>query len=94
MSNTVINFKPSGNVMDPAPWPILLDENWRVLSGMGPEGDGAQLVGFGPAGEQTVEVYAWEAMKHPENVEGMTPTFSDGGLFVWNLPVESITRIL
>lgn len=76
------------DVMKPRPYAIRMDANYKVTSGLGTD-DGAHLVGFGPAGEQRITVFAEQAIADPASVVGMTATFSDGNLFVWDIPVKS-----
>lgn len=76
------------DVMKPRPWPIRLDADYKVTSGLGQD-DGALLVGFGPAGQQTITVYAEQAVADPASVVGLTATFSDGNLFLWGIPVKT-----
>ncbi|WP_025157233.1 hypothetical protein [Leifsonia aquatica] len=74
---------------DRAPWPIGIDENKRVTSGLGPD-DGASLIGFGPAGSYDVTVFAEAALANPESVVGLVATFGNGGMFSWNVPVARL----
>lgn len=84
----VLSFS-SEDVHAPTPWPVGIDmSTGRVISGLGPD-DGAHLVGFGPAGEQTVTVYLAAAAEDLSVLVGMTATFSkDDQLFLWNVPIS------
>lgn len=86
----IIQFQHE-DVMEPKPWPVVVDENWEVTSGLGYD-DGSFLLGFGPAGEQEITVYPRDVVKNPKLAEGLTATFSgkDGKFFLWNIPVASV----
>jgi hypothetical protein len=88
-TNHVIEFVTPETANEPAPWPVLVDDEGTVRSGLG-EWDNAALVGFGPAGQQTVTVFREQ---DPASVVGMTPTFSDGNLFVWDIPVREFRAV-
>jgi hypothetical protein len=85
--STILYFKHE-DVMTPKPWPVAIDGNGFVLSGLGSD-DGSKLVGFGPKGAFTVTVIRKDMT--PENVVGLVPTFSDGnGFFEWALEVQEV----
>jgi hypothetical protein len=85
--STIIKFQTE-DVMQPQPWPIGVDDDGKVTSGLGPD-DGAHLVGFGPRDEWTITVL--RSQMTPENVVGLSPTFSDGhGLFQWRNLVSAV----
>ncbi len=92
MMTHFINFQEDESGM--VPWPVGIDHDRFAVAGLGPNLDNtARLVGFGPAGEQTVTVFVDEAMADPSKVVGMTPTFSDGTLFLWNAKVKSFEAL-
>lgn len=71
-------------------WPIAVDGNNDVQSGLGPD-DGARLIGFGPLGTQSVTVFPEEAIDTPESVIGLVPSFSDGsGFFEWGVEIREL----
>lgn len=89
MSTMIITFEHK-DVMRPRPWPVAIGADNEVLSGLGPD-DGATLVGFGPAGEQTITIFPETVREAPEAAIGLTPTFSkDEGLFLWNQVVAEV----
>lgn len=83
----VLSFRAE-DVHDPTPWPVAIDtQTGRVISGLGDD-DGAYLVGFGPAGEQSVTIYLAAASEDLSVLTGMTATFSNNdALFLWNVPI-------
>lgn len=74
------------------PWPIAVDPDGLVQSGLGND-DGSRLLGFGPKNVQAVDVRWQVAALAPDSVIGLVPTFAapDGtGLFLWNIPIARI----
>lgn len=91
MSKIIIEFEHT-DVMSPRPWPVGINEQAVVTSGLGPD-DGATLIGFGPKGAQEITVWLVAASEKPEIVKGLVPTFAsrDGsGLFEWSIPIAEI----
>jgi hypothetical protein len=89
-NKAIITFE-SPDVMASKPWPIGIDVNDNVTSGLGKD-DGARLIGFGELGKQYVSVLIEDARDNPESVKGLVPTFAkDGGLFEWSIPVAEFT---
>lgn len=81
------------DVLEPRPWPVAVDSQGIVTSGLGPD-DGATLIGFGPKGEQRITVWLVAASQKPEIVKGLVPSFSDingKGLFEWSIPIAELT---
>jgi hypothetical protein len=85
----IIHLHPlEGNLV--TPWPIAVDPEGDVQSGLGDD-DGARIIGFGPAGEQRIEVTWQVACLAPDSVVGMSASFSDGEhFFVWKPTVARI----
>jgi hypothetical protein len=89
MSKIIIEFEHE-DVMTPRPWPVGINAEGIVTSGLGPD-DGATLIGFGPKGKQEITVWLIAASTNPEIVKGLVPTFSnEGGLFEWSLPIAEL----
>lgn len=78
---------------DPAarhPWPVAVDGNNRVQSGLGSD-DGATLMGFEKPGSHSLEVMVADAIEKPELVLGLHPIFGgSGGMFSWALEVQQL----
>lgn len=92
MSKLIIEFQHT-DVMQSKPWPIGIDADNIVKSGLGPD-DGALLIGFGPFGEQSVSVMPEDARKDPATVVGMSPSFSNaGGLFSWFATISALAVV-
>lgn len=87
-NGAVIHFEHK-DIHDPAPWPVAVDGENTVQSGLGRD-DGARLIGFGPLGAQRVTVFAEDAIQDPARVVGLAPTFADGNMFSWNMPVSEL----
>lgn len=68
------------------PWPISVDANMDVMSGLG-EDDGARLIGFQTPGVQSVVLMASEWITDTSKAIGLEPVFSNGNLFVMQGPV-------
>ena len=93
MSKLVIDFKRDDDIMVPAPWPIGLDDNNVVTSGLGHD-DGAVLIGFAIEGEQTVVFFADQIADIDWEQDSLVPVFSkDNKFFNWNIPVRGIRKI-
>lgn len=90
MSKLIIEFQHE-DVMQPRPWPVGVNADDIVTSGLGHD-DGARLLGFGLQGEQTVTVFPDAARKDPASIVGLVPTFSSagGGMFEWSHPVREM----
>jgi hypothetical protein len=90
MAKTIIKFESEG-LSQSHPWPVGLDENNVVTSGLGPD-DGAILIGFGERGQYSIDVVAEDACKNPDSVVGLVPTFVKGGsMFEWTCIVAELT---
>lgn len=72
------------------PWPVGVDADGTVRSGLGPD-DGAKLIGFGPLGANRVDVWPADAVEDPSSVVGLVPTFSDGNFFEWAMPIVELS---
>lgn len=91
MITHIIEFEGTQERM---PWPVGIDHDWFAVTGLTPDlNNTSRLIGFGPAGEQKVTVFAGEAIDNPKSVVGMTPTFSDGNMFLWNIPVREFRAV-
>lgn len=62
------------DVMEPAPWPIGIDQNNRVTSGL-PGEEGATLIGFAEPDEWELYAMANAAVDSPALVKGLCPVF-------------------
>jgi hypothetical protein len=74
------------------PWPVQVDDQGVVTTGLGRD-DGANLIGFGPLGEQRITVYPIAVWDRPEAAVGLVPTFAskDGeGPFEWQCIVSEV----
>lgn len=90
MSRLIITFESLG-VHQPQPWPIGIDENNIVTSGLGRD-DGATLIGFGVQRNYHVDVYASEIREHPEKAVGLVPTFATAsGMFEWSIRIKEVS---
>lgn len=89
MSRIIIDFKHD-DVMQPKPWPVAVKDG-TVTSGLGTD-DGANLIGFGEPGAQSVTVYLEDVIDDPSRAVGLSPTFAGGasGLFEWGYVVAEI----
>lgn len=98
----VVTFQAPEDVHQSQPWPVGLAPEpvrgypditrWVVTSGLGPDDDGATLVGFGPVGKQHITVLPDAAVADPSTVVGLAPTFSDGdGFFEWAIAIAELT---
>lgn len=87
----IIEFS-NPDIMQPKPWPVGIDmETGKALSGLGND-DGAMLIGFGIKGAQSVDVWftPGEEFDGLELIEGLVPTFSNGGgFFEWGTPIKA-----
>lgn len=93
MNALVIDLKRDDDIMVPAPWPIGIDADNKVTSGLGND-DGAILIGFAKAGEQGLTHYTEDIDAIDWDAEELVPVFSkDGGFFNWNIPVRGIRKI-
>lgn len=92
MSKLIIAFQ-NLDVMQPHPWPVGINDEDIVTSGLGDD-DGAKILGFGTLGEQSVSVWIEEARRDPASVVGLAPTFSNrGGFFEWQHVVAELSVI-
>lgn len=74
--------------------PLVIGEDLRVQSGVGPLDTGARLVGFSRPGSQELAFSAVEGLKEPAQLEGLNPIFGIRGTFFdWGLAVEVIELI-
>lgn len=78
------------DVMKARPWPVAIDKDDTVTSGLGRD-DGAGLLGFQEQGVQRVTVTIEEVMEDPGLAVGLYPVFANGGVFAWALPIRSVT---
>ena len=86
----IIHFEMDKNFR--TPWPVQVDEQSVVTSGLGHD-DGANLLGFGPLGEQRVTVYPIAVWEDPSIAVGLVPSFAakDGkGPFEWQCVVSEV----
>lgn len=89
MKKMILEFEHH-DVMEPKPWPVAINEENDVTSGLGTD-DGARLIGFGMLGEQHVEVWPEHAWADPQLVVGLAASFATpSGMFEWALKVQSI----
>jgi hypothetical protein len=63
------------------PWPISVDADMSVMSGLGQD-DGARLIGFQQPGVQSVVLMASAWVQDLDAAVGLEPVFSNGYLFV------------
>jgi hypothetical protein len=86
--STILWFKGSEDVLEPRPWPVVINDEGHATSGLG-HSDGAKLIGYGPFGEPAITVLPEDATA--TNVIGLSPTFSDGKkFFVWALEIAGV----
>jgi hypothetical protein len=86
----LIHFKMAEDFR--TPWPVQVDEHGTVTLGLGPD-DGANLLGFGPLGEQRITVFPIAVFEDPSIAVGLVPTFAskDGkGPFEWQCIVDEV----
>lgn len=74
------------------PWPILVDGEDTVISGLGPD-DGSRLLGFGPFGAQRVDIFPEIVRQEPAAAKGLVATFSNGTPFEWQVTVREVRVI-
>jgi hypothetical protein len=89
MSRLIIAFE-SVAIHRSQPWPVGVDDNDIVTSGLGKD-DGAKLVGFGELGDNRITVFPDAVRRDPELAVGLVPTFSDGSFFEWALRIKEVT---
>lgn len=93
MNAYVIDLKRDEDIMVPAPWPIGIDANGVVTSGLGND-DGAVLIGFAQSNVQGLEHTADEIDSIDWEAQDLVPVFSkNGGFFNWQVPVRGIRKI-
>jgi hypothetical protein len=86
----IIHFQPPTDRSQRYPWPVAIDGNHVVQSGLA-EDDGARLVGFARPGQHSLAVSAGDGLEYPDRVVGMVPIFLNaGGVFNWDLRIQSI----
>lgn len=80
------------DVHKPLPYTVTVIDA-RVTHGLHPDDTGAYLIGFGPAGEQSIDFTLTEYLDNPDefDIRGMTATYSKNGtFFTWLVPIEEI----
>lgn len=88
----VITFK-NPDIMKPQPWPIYVDEENFVTSGLG-EDDGATFIGFAPKGETRFRATVREFDTLNFDEEDVVPVFvKDEQMFNWNIPIKKISAV-
>lgn len=79
-----------GDVSKPAPWPVLVDEEGKVLSGLGSD-DGSQLLGFQHGDVQQVVLWFADFQVLPATAVGLVPVFSQpGGMFAQHPEIVAV----
>lgn len=79
-SATIIHLSQKNGYQPP---PIHLDAERRVLGGLGPDSDGAALIGFAPPNDEEMSVLADDAFTDPALAVGLWPMFGKAGIIRW-----------
>ena len=93
MNAIVIDFKCDEDIMVPAPWPVGIDADNKVTSGLGND-DGAVFIGFAQPGVEGLAYMPEDIGDIDFEAEELVPVFSNGGgFFNWNLIIRGVRVI-
>lgn len=89
MSKLILHFTPGPN--GKKPYPIAVEEDNKVRSGLGEDDGKSWLIGVGPRGEQSITHLSSAVRKEPGLAVGLSPSFSDGdGFFLWDAEISRV----
>jgi hypothetical protein len=90
VSTLIINFKHD-DVAQARPWPIGINDDNIVTSGLG-EDDGAKWIGFAPKGKTEFLASTRALGTLDFEAQDIVPVFvtKDGGMFNWDIAIASI----
>ena len=92
MSKLIIEFKHS-DVMEPRPWPIGINDDNIVTSGLGND-DGAVWIGFARKGEQAYFASPRDIGTLDFETQDIVPVFTNNGqMFNWDIPIAEIKAV-
>lgn len=89
MSKLIIDFKHD-DVMQPKPWPVAINDDNKVTSGLGND-DGATWNGFARKGEMGFFAAPTDFATIDFEAEDIVPVFTkDDVMFNWDIPIRAI----
>ena len=79
------------DVSKPTPWPVLIDEDGTVISGLGQD-DGSHLLGFQKGEQQSVVLWFKDFQVLPATAVGLVPVFTKRGegMFAQHPEVDAV----
>jgi hypothetical protein len=92
MNVLIIDFKHA-DVTRPRPWPVVIDDDNQVISGLGPD-DGATFVGFARKGEQRYYASVRDIGTIDFQSQDIVPVFVHHDvMFNWDIPIREIRAV-
>jgi hypothetical protein len=92
MSKLIIEFKHE-DVMEPRPWPVGINDDNEVTSGLGND-DGAVWIGFARKGEQAYFASTTDIGTLDFESQDIVPVFTNNGtMFNWDIPIREIKAV-
>ncbi len=92
MSKLIIEFKHK-DVHEPRPWPVGINDDNIVTSGLGPD-DGAVWIGFARKGEQAYFAATIDFLDIDFEKQDIVPVFTNNGsMFNWDIPIREIRAV-